>query len=86
MRLGGDKRAKSPKKQRSRPVENKDQPLKYTNDHSLNAQLDHIYEVTDQGLYRSLEPMKSERARRDIKRNCVFHKDIGHTTDICVAL
>ena len=30
--------------------------------------------------------MKNERARRDIKRNCAFHKDIGHTADICVAL
>ena len=30
--------------------------------------------------------MKNERTRRDIKRNCAFHKDIGHTTDRCVAL
>ena len=30
--------------------------------------------------------MKSERARRDIKRNCAFHKDIGHTTNRCAAL
>ena len=30
--------------------------------------------------------MKGDRARRDIKRNCVFHKDIGHNTDRCVAL
>ena len=30
--------------------------------------------------------MKGDRVRRDIKRNCAFHKDIGHTTDKCVAL
>ena len=30
--------------------------------------------------------MKSDRARRDINKNCDFHKDIGHTTDRCVAL
>ena len=60
--------------------------MKYTNYNSLNALLDHIYAVTDRGLYRSPEPMKSEKTRRDIKRNCVFHKDIGHTTDRCVTL
>ena len=30
--------------------------------------------------------MKSERTRRDVKRNCDFHKDVGHIMDICVAL
>ena len=30
--------------------------------------------------------MKDDKVRRDIKRNCAFHKDIGHTTDKCVAL
>ena len=48
--------------------------------------LDHIYMVTDKGLYRSPELMKSKTTRRDIKRNYAFHKDIGHTTDRCVAL
>ena len=42
--------------------------------------------VTDRGLYRSPELMNSERAQRDIKRNCAFHKDVGHTTDKYVAL
>ena len=85
-RQGEDKRAKSLKKQRSGPVENKGPLPKYTNYHSLNAPLDHIYAVTVRGLYRSPEPTKSERVRRDIKRNCAFHKDIGHATDKCVAL
>ena len=67
-------------------VENRGPPPKYTNYHSLNAPLDHIYVVTDRGLYRSPEPMKSERTRRDIKRNCYFHKDVAHTMDRCVAL
>ena len=30
--------------------------------------------------------MKGDRVHRDIKRNCTFHKDIGHTTNKCVAL
>ena len=71
-RWGEDKWAKSTKKQRSGPVENKGPPPIYTNYHSLNAPLDHIYVVIDRGLYRSTELMKSERARRDIKRNCAF--------------
>ena len=83
---GEDKRAKSSKKQRSRPVENKCPPPRYINYHSLNALLDHIYAAIDRGLYRSPEPIKSERAQRDIKRNYVFYKDVGHSTDRCVAL
>ena len=30
--------------------------------------------------------MKGDKVCRDIKRNCAFHKDIGHTMDKCVAL
>ena len=83
---GEDKWAKSPKKQRSGLVVNKGPPPKYTNYHFLNAPLDHIYAVTDRGLYRSPKPMKNERARRDIKRNYAFHKNVWRTTDRCVAL
>ena len=79
-----DKRAKM--KQKSGPVENKGLLPKFTNYHSLIAPLDHIYAVTDRGLYRSPEPTKGDRARRDVKRNCAFHKDIGHNTNTCVAL
>ena len=85
-RRGKDKQAKSQKKQRSGPVENRGPPPKYTNYHSLNALLDHIYVMTNKCLYRSLEPMKSERTQRDIKRNCAFHKDVDHIMNRCVAL
>ena len=30
--------------------------------------------------------MKGGRVRRDIKRNCAFHKDIRHTKDKCATL
>ena len=30
--------------------------------------------------------MKADRAQKDIKRNCTFHKDIEHNTDTCMAL
>ena len=59
---------------------------KYTNYHSLTVPLDHVYAVTDRNIYRSPEPIKGDRVPRDIKRNCTFHKDTGHTTDKCVAL
>ena len=30
--------------------------------------------------------MKDDRSRRNIKKNCTFHKDIGHNIERCVAL
>ena len=74
------------KAKKSGSVENKDLFPKCTNYHSLTTPLDHIYAVMERGLYRSLEPMKGNRARRDAKRNCDFHKDIGHNIDMCMAL
>ena len=62
-------------------MENKGPLSKYTNYHSLTAPLDHVYAVTDKNLYRPPEPMKGDKVHRDIKRNCSFPKDIGHTTD-----
>ena len=79
-----EKRVNSSKKQKNGPVENKCPLPKYTNYHSLSTLLDHIYVVMDRSLYRSLEPMKGDKARRYIKRNCTFHKDIGHNTNRCV--
>ena len=37
-------------------------------------------------LYRPPKPVQGDRFHRDIKRNYAFHKDIGHTTNKCVAL
>ena len=74
------------KKQKSGPIKNKGSLPKYTNYHFLTAPLDHIYMVMDRGQYRSLEPKKSNRMGKDVKRNCAFHKDIRHNTDRCVTL
>ena len=85
-RRGEDKRARSPKKQKNGPLE-KNGPLpKYANYHPLTASLDRVYAMTDRSVYRSPKRMKEDRVCRDIKRNCAFHKDIGHITDKCVAL
>ena len=77
--------AKSLKKQRNRLAEKKVSLPKYTNYHAFTALVDHMYAVTDRSLYRQPEAMKSDRSRRDIKQNCIFHKDIGHNTQWCVA-
>ena len=74
------------RKRRSGLTENKAPLLKYTNYHSLTTPMNHIYTVTDRSLYRQLEAMKGDRSCRDIKKNCAFHKDIGHNTERCVTL
>ena len=48
--------------------------------------MDHIYVVTDRSLYKQPEAIKGDRSRRDIKKNCTFHKDIGHNTGRYVAI
>ena len=30
--------------------------------------------------------MKADRPRRDVKKKCAFHKDIGHSTERCMVL
>ena len=44
--------------------------LKYTNYHVVNAPVDHIYVVTDKGLYRKPYVIRNDRWRRDVKKNC----------------
>ena len=84
-RRGEDRQVRFLKKQKNRPMENKGPLSKYTKYNSLKTPLDHVYAIMDRNLYRPPEPMKGDRFRRDIKRNCTFHKDIGHTTYKCVA-
>ena len=42
--------------------------------------------MTYKSLYRKLDVIKSDRSRRDVKKNCAFHKDIGHNTEKYIAL
>ena len=46
----------------------------------FTVSLDHVYAIMDRNLYRPPKPMKGDRVRRDIKRNCTFHKNIEHTS------
>ena len=41
--------------------------------------------VTDRGLYRFLTYEERKNSKR-YKEEFAFHKDVGHTTDKCVAL
>ena len=67
-------------------AENKAPLPKYTNYHSLNALVDHIYAVTDKNLNKKPEAMKSNRSQRDVKKNYGFHKDIWHNTKRSIVL
>ena len=75
-----EKQRKSPKKPRSGLAKNKAPLPKYTNYHALNASLDHISVMTDKNLYRKPDVIKSDRSRRDVRKNCASHKDIEHNT------
>ena len=74
------------KKQRNILVENKGPLPKYTNYHSPTTPLDHIYAVKEKSLCRQPEAIKSNKSRRDVKKNYAFHEDIGHNTKRYVPL
>ena len=59
---------------------------KYTNYHSLNAPQDHIYAVSDKNLFMTPENIGGNRLRKDVIKNCTYHKDIGHNTVKCNTL
>ena len=42
--------------------------------------------MTEKDLYKKLDAIKSDKSRRDVRKNCAFHKDIGHNTEKCIAL
>ena len=42
--------------------------------------------MTEKSLFRNLDVIKSDRSLRDIRKNCAFHKDIGHNTEKCIPL
>ena len=58
----------------------------YTNYHALNAPQDHIYAISNKNMFRKPDEMRGNRSRRDVKKNCAYHKDIGHNTVKCNAL
>ena len=85
-RRAEEKRGNSPKKPRSRLRDYKAPLPKYTNYHALKAPQDHIYAVMDKNLFRKPNGIRGNRSRRDVRKNCAYHKDIGHNTVKCNAL
>ena len=42
--------------------------------------------MTDKGLYKKPNVIRSDKSHRDVKKNCAFHNDIGHNTKRCITL
>ena len=47
---------------------------------------DHIYTVLEKNLFRKPDELRGNRSRRDFRKICAYHKDIGHNTVKCNAL
>ena len=45
-----------------------------------------MYAVIDKSLFRKPDVIRNDRSCRDVRKNCAFHKDIGHNTKKCIAL
>ena len=60
--------------------------LKYMNNHALYAPQDHIYAMIGKNLFRRPDEIGGNRSRRDVRKNCAYHKDIGHNTVKCNTL
>ena len=81
-----EKRGNNPKKSQSGLADHKAPLLKYTNYHALNAPQDHIYTMTNKNLFRKSDEIRGNKSRRDVRKNCTYHKDTGHNTMKCNAL
>ena len=42
--------------------------------------------IRDMSGFRWLEPIKTDLAKRDKSRKCIYHKDHGHTMEQCRSL
>ncbi|KAM6583079.1 hypothetical protein CsatB_010081 [Cannabis sativa] len=79
------KLAKSPPKKESSP-KRKGGP-RFVNYTELAVPRDHIYAVEERnGVFKKPPPIRGNRDRRDPKKFCKYHKDIGHTTLECWVL
>ncbi|KAM6543742.1 hypothetical protein CsatB_008189 [Cannabis sativa] len=79
------KLAKSPPKKESSP-KRKGGP-RFVNYTELAVPRDHIYAIEERnGVFKKPPPIRGNRDRRDPKKFCKYHKDIGHTTLECWVL
>ncbi|XP_024026717.1 uncharacterized protein LOC112093116 [Morus notabilis] len=60
---------------------------KYDSYHELTVGVEKVFNQVGRGnLLRRLEPMKSDPSRRNQKKFCRFHGDVGHHTNDCADL
>ncbi|XP_060965551.1 uncharacterized protein LOC133034477 [Cannabis sativa] len=79
------KLAKSPPKKESSP-KRKGGP-RFVNYTELAVPRDHIYAIKEKnGVFKKPPPIRGNRDKRDPKKFCKYHKDIGHTTLECWVL
>ncbi|KAM6542773.1 hypothetical protein CsatB_007220 [Cannabis sativa] len=79
------KLAKSPPKKESSP-KRKGGP-RFVNYTELAVPRDHIYAIEEKnGVFKKPPPIKGNRDKRDPKKFCKYHKNIGHTTLDCWVL
>ncbi|XP_030478017.1 uncharacterized protein LOC115695060 [Cannabis sativa] len=79
------KLAKSPPKKESSP-KRKGGP-RFVNYTELAVPRDHIYAIEEKnGVFKKPPPIRGNRNKRDPKKICKYHKDIGHTTLECWVL
>uniref|UniRef100_A0A803QHQ8 Retrotransposon gag domain-containing protein n=1 Tax=Cannabis sativa TaxID=3483 RepID=A0A803QHQ8_CANSA len=76
------KLAKSPPKKESSP-KRKSGP-RFVNYTQLAVPQDHIYAIEEKnGIFKKPPPIRGNRDKRDPKKICKYHKDIGHITLEC---
>ncbi|KAM6577815.1 hypothetical protein CsatB_029652 [Cannabis sativa] len=76
------KLAKSPPKKESSP-KRKGGPH-FVNYTELAVSRDHIYTIEEKnGVFKKPPPIRGNRDKREPKKLCKYHKDIGHTTLEC---
>uniref|UniRef100_A0A803NWW5 Uncharacterized protein n=1 Tax=Cannabis sativa TaxID=3483 RepID=A0A803NWW5_CANSA len=76
------KLAKSPSKNETSP-KRKGGP-RFVNYTELAVPHNHIYATEEKnGVFRKPPPIRGNRDKRDPKKFCKYHKDIGHTTLEC---
>ena len=60
---------------------------KYTNFTNLTRSGEEVFLATEQtGVYKRPTPLQGDRSRRNQKKDCRYHKDVGYTTEECIML
>ena len=62
-------------------------PSKYNNFTGLTMSHEDVFLATEHiGVYKRPDSMRGDRLKRNQNKYCRFHRDIGHTTEECIAL